>query len=378
VVEPKAAAEAVTVKYDGEPQFAPIEGTSMQYATNTGEKVIKLENSYYLCHQGIWFLGVAPQGPWQTAPSVPREIYTIPPSSPVYNVTYVEQATNPDGTVEASYTAGYEGTYIVETTAGVVVAGGTGYYYPPYVGYYPGYYGYPPYYALPYTYGAAAYYNGATGRYGVTQVAYGPYGAASRSASYNPYTGTAARSVSVATPYGRASAARAYNPYTGAYGATAQGSNAYSQWGSSVVSKGGQAAYTQHYSDARGTVGSIQGSQGGKAVGAVGAGGDSGFAARTAGGDMYAGRDGNVYRNTGSGWQKYDNGNWNSAATPSQQRKAEPATRPEAGGATQRGGETQRLQSEAASRQRGAQSSQRYQQRSFSGGGARMGGGRRR
>ena len=27
-------------------------------------------------------------------------------------------------------------------------------------------------------------------------------------------------------------------------------------------------------------------------------------------------KDGNVYRNTGNGWQKYDNGNWNTATSP--------------------------------------------------------------
>src|SRR4029450_7493604 len=30
------------------------------------------------------------------------------------------------------------------------------------------------------------------------------------------------------------------------------------------------------------------------------------------GNDYYADRDGNVYKDTGSGWQRYDNGNWNS------------------------------------------------------------------
>src|SRR5208337_5416672 len=34
-------------------------------------------------------------------------------------------------------------------------------------------------------------------------------------------------------------------------------------------------------------------------------------AGKTSSGDMYAGHDGNVYKNTGSGWQKYDNGSWN-------------------------------------------------------------------
>jgi hypothetical protein len=32
---------------------------------------------------------------------------------------------------------------------------------------------------------------------------------------------------------------------------------------------------------------------------------------------MYAGHDGNVYKNTANGWQKYDNGSWNSVDKPS-------------------------------------------------------------
>ncbi|HVQ30677.1 MAG TPA: hypothetical protein VMV21_13900, partial [Vicinamibacteria bacterium] len=51
-----------------------------------------------------------------------------------------------------------------------------------------------------------------------------------------------------------------------------------------------------------------------------GPGADSG-AVRTAGGDVYAGRDGNVYkRQDGGGWQKYDNGgNWGNADRPTPQ-----------------------------------------------------------
>ena len=105
IVDPKAAAETAKVAYDGDPKFEPIQGTSMQYATNTSQKVIKQGDVYYLCLQGVWFLATTPQGPWQTAPSVPPEIYTIPPSSPVYNVTYVTQVTTSSGAVEASYTA---------------------------------------------------------------------------------------------------------------------------------------------------------------------------------------------------------------------------------------------------------------------------------
>jgi hypothetical protein len=92
--------------YSGSPEFKSFEGTSLSYAINTTDKVIKVGNAYYLCLQGIWFMSPNPQGPWQTATSVPQQIYTIPPSSAVYNVMYVTQTTTPSGSVQASYTAG--------------------------------------------------------------------------------------------------------------------------------------------------------------------------------------------------------------------------------------------------------------------------------
>src|SRR5256885_1092610 len=90
-IKPAEAQAKVKVDYSGEPKFDPIKGTSIAYATNTRDKVIKLEGIYYLCLQGVWFMAPAPTGPWTTCMSVPQEIYTIPPSSPVYNVTYVSQ-----------------------------------------------------------------------------------------------------------------------------------------------------------------------------------------------------------------------------------------------------------------------------------------------
>src|SRR5262249_46378261 len=106
----KAEAEAkVKVSYDGQPQFKPIEQTSMEYATNTQDKVIKDGDLYYLCFQGVWFMSTTPNGPWKTADSVPKEIYTIPPSSPVYNVTYVTQTSTSPTTVESQTAAGYLG-----------------------------------------------------------------------------------------------------------------------------------------------------------------------------------------------------------------------------------------------------------------------------
>ena len=400
IVNPAAAAAKVKVTYVGTPQLVPIEGTSLYYVKNTPQTVIKAGDLYYLCFQGVWFVSKNPQGPWQTAQSVPQVIYTIPPSSPVYNVTYVTQVTTTDGNVQASYTAGYTGAFIVGVATGVIIAGGTGYYYPPYVSVYPGY-RYPVYYPTPYTYGYMAHYHSPTGAYGVSQTAYGRYGSATRTASYNPYTGTYARTASVSTPYGSAAAGRAYNPYTGAAAATRQGSNAYASWGSSVVTKHGESAYAKHYSTAQGTIGSVKTSTGGKAVGASTKYGNTALA-RTGSGDVYAGHDGNVYKKTDSGWQKYENGGWSNAQKPTTARATQQSAQSVTQQQTQQnrsslgqsvGSEqTQRMQQEAQNRQRGEQSRQYAQEYQRSGseglrssgglGGAsgirRGGGGRRR
>ncbi len=184
-VSPEKAAAEVKVSYVGSPQFLPITGTTMSYATNTPNKVIQVNSQYYLCYQGIWFVGATATGPWQTAQTVPQVIYTIPPSSPVYNVTYVTQTTLSSGEVQASYTAGYMGAFITGAAVGAIVASGTGYYYPPYV-----YHGY--YYPYAATYGYHTY-NPYTGAYGYGGAAYGPYGNAHWGTSYNPNTGTYAR-----------------------------------------------------------------------------------------------------------------------------------------------------------------------------------------
>ncbi len=302
-----AAAKEVQVSYVGQPQFQPITGTTMFYAVNTPNKVIQVDNAYYLCYQGAWFVSFSAQGPWQLTQTVPQVIYTIPPTSPVYNVTYVVQVPASDGNVTASYTAGYMGAFVMGATVGAIVASGTGYYYPPYI--YGGFY-YP--YAATYGYHT---YNPYTGAYGYGGAAYGPYGSAHWGTSYNPNTGTYARGAEASTAYGSRAVGQAYNPYTGAYAATRQGSNAYGSWGQSVYSKNGETAYTQHASNAYGSVGTAQTSSGGKAAASSTAYGNSAVG-KTSSGDMYAGHDGNVYKNTGSGWQKYDNGSWNTVTKP--------------------------------------------------------------
>jgi len=423
-VKPAEAAKQVKISYSGEPEFKPVENTSLQYAVNTEDKVIKSGDLYYACYQGIWFTSTTPKGPWETATSVPPEIYKIPPSSPVYNVTYVTQTTTDDGDVEASYTAGYLGSFVMGVTVGAIVMSGTGYYYPPYYGWYGGYpvyyprpvtYGYGAWYGGRYGYGGAAYgayggarwgasYNPYTGTYARGGAAYGPYGGSRWGSAYNPYTGARAQGGTAYGPYGSRSAGQSYNPQTGRYAATRQGSTPYSQWGSSVVSRGGQTAYSQHVSNARGTVGSVQSSTGARAVGAAGYGGTA-VAGRTASGDLYAGRDGNVYRHNGGGWQEYNNGSWNnverSTSATAREANTQGSTNNSARNVSQRANtnagqsaasslqnsasrEQPNLNTELQNRQRGAQTSQRFEsarstQRSgYSG--ARMGGrgGRRR
>ncbi len=46
----------LSVRYDGEPQFKPVEGTSLEYAVNTSTDVIHAEGKYYACHDAVWFV----------------------------------------------------------------------------------------------------------------------------------------------------------------------------------------------------------------------------------------------------------------------------------------------------------------------------------
>lgn len=136
-VDRKQAKLAVT--YDGDPQFVPITNSPLQYASNSATPVIRMsDGSYYAVENGVWFTGSTPQGPWTVATVVPDAIYRIPPSVPVYNVSYVYIYGADPNYVYVGYLPGYLGSYV--TPSGVVVYG-TGYYYPPWCGHY--WYGYP-------------------------------------------------------------------------------------------------------------------------------------------------------------------------------------------------------------------------------------------
>jgi hypothetical protein len=120
----------IEIGYDGEPQFKPIEGTQMKYAVNAQQPVILAGGKYYALDNGVWFVAEAPAGPWSVATEVPEEVYTIPPSSPVYYATFARVYQATDEEVEVGYTAGYQGAYEDEGT----VVYGTGYDYEPWEG----------------------------------------------------------------------------------------------------------------------------------------------------------------------------------------------------------------------------------------------------
>jgi hypothetical protein len=230
-------------------------------------------------------------------------------------VTYVTVLNPTPTTVVASYSSGYLGMFVVAGGMGTTVVYGTGYYYPPYVYWGP----YPVFYPHPYTYGAAAIYNPYMGVYSVSSVVYGPYAAVGTTALYNPHTGTYGRVVTAQNAYGGRTYAQAYNPWTGTYAATSQGHNQYSQWGSSVITNGNDWARTQHITNSRGTAGSFENSRGASAAGFSGTGGNSGFVARGANNNVYAGGDGQVYKKDSNGtWSKWDNGSWTSVQSPSE------------------------------------------------------------
>ena len=140
----------LTVKYDGEPKFVKIKGTSMEYAVNTATPVIFVDNRYYACDNAIWFVASTPNGPWVVAENVPQEIQKIPPNCPIYNVKYVHIYSTTPTVVYVGYTPGYLGWYPYNGT----VVYGTGYPYPAWYGNY--------YYPMPVTFGFGVHYNSYT------------------------------------------------------------------------------------------------------------------------------------------------------------------------------------------------------------------------
>ncbi|MEE1609812.1 SH3 domain-containing protein [Microvirga sp. CF3016] len=288
-----------TVAYAGDAQFAPVETTDLSYATNTTDTVIRVGEQYFLLQDGVWFVSDSPNGPWQLARAVPDAIYGIPPSSPVYNATYVRVYDTEPNAVWYGYTMGYLygypawGTYVY----------GTGWSYPPYWYSWPGY-AYPIYYPRPVTWGLAAYYNPIWGMYGRYGYAYGPYRGIAGVRSWNPASGTYGRAAAAWGPRGSAGFVGAYNPRTDGAGYVAGGRNVYGAWKSAGVKRGSEWARVAARDNAAGGSSLRWNTSNGQ-----------GFIREGRRGDIYAGRDGNVYRNAGDGWQRWDGG-WQDVARP--------------------------------------------------------------
>ena len=376
----------LAVQYDGEPTFVPIEGTAMSYAKNTSAAVIKMsDDNYYCVEAGVWFKGSSAQGPWVVADVVPAQIYDIPPSSPLYNVTYVKVYDSTPDVVYVGYTPGYYGTVVSASTMTVVY--GTGWYYPPFVS---------PiaWYGWPYTYGVGAgftysedtgwsfgfgygygyypwYYPwwGPIGYYGCCWYPYYGWGAWGGAAIANVY------GVWGNTAYSRTGAAWA-NPYTGNYGAATRGAYHNTQTGRSTIAGRGYNTniYTGNTYGYRGgaiynpNTGIVAGGGAGfvgniyTGQGSAGRGGfiyntntNAGIAAGK--NNVYAGKDGTVYRyNRDSGSWSVNNGNgW------------KPAGKPEP-----------KLQTQQQMRSKGAQRTQNFNSMRGFGGAGMRGGGRRR
>jgi hypothetical protein len=411
-------------QFDGEPVFRPIEGTSLAYVANTPTPIIRVTStSYFAVANGVWFVAPAVRGPWTVASTVPAAIYSIPPSSPLYYVTFVRVYNATPTTVYVGYTPGYQGTF-VDPVTGVVVYG-TGYLYDPWVG--------EVWYGTPVTYGYAAdvtytpwtgwavafgvgwAWAAATTAWGWGWGAYpywGPwaypawYGAAwgprGGAVAWGP-GGWAGYTGNIYSQWGnRASVSRyagGYNAWTGNEWAGRAGASYNSRTG--IASAGQRGAvgnvYTGNYAAGQrgvvagdnravvahqGTAGNAytggQVSGGGGAVYNKNTGqvttfghatGENGATVGRIGDDVYAGKDGNVYRNNGNGWQKYSQGSgWSSVPGSAQGQATRDATgglgsaRSAVAGTTD---PTHSLDQERSARQLGSARSQQVQRSSL-------------
>jgi hypothetical protein len=177
----------------------------------------------------------------------------------------------------------------------------------------------------PYAYGGGVVYNYGYGGYYRGAAVYGPYGGAGAAGYYNPSTGAWARGAYRYGPAGSVSVRSGYNPFTDTYGARAVVRTPYGSSGRFYAERGNQAVWGGHETGPRGTVGWAQGSEGGAIIHGAGVAGQ-GTLAKDKEGNLYVGKDGNVYkRGTDGSWSKYDGG-WQPVS--SRETGATPATRP--------------------------------------------------
>jgi hypothetical protein len=354
-----------TPNFDGPPQFLPVDGTSLMYVANSSEPVIEVApDVYFAVVAGVWFTSAQVTGPWIIATSVPTVIYTIPPASPLYYVTYVKIYEATPQYVYVGYTPGYFGTVI--SPYGTVVYG-TGYAYSPWIG--------SVWYPPPYTYGVAAapvynpwvgftfgfalglataawmepYWGGSFyspaywGAYPCCASAsanvYGHWGGAVYSGTRSWYAGGGVAGSTFSGSYatargttGNINAGRQYNAWTGnasrgydrtfntaaggsGTGARAANYNTYTGQHSTANAVSGTTAGGSSYARAGATTTGPQGAAhtGGGSVYNANTGKTTSWGAANTADDRYADSDGNVFQNAGGGWQQHSSTGWSSA-----------------------------------------------------------------
>ncbi|WP_194270627.1 autotransporter [Glaciimonas soli] len=370
-------------KFDGTPAFQAIPETALEYVANTSTPIVRVGGStVYAMQNGVWFTAPSLNGNWTVATSVPAEIYAIPPSSSLYYLTFVRIYEVSGNTVYVGYTPGYQGAYIDPTT-GVVVYG-TGYAYSPWVGAvwygdsvtygYAAAIAYTPWSGWAYGFGFGWYWGAATLAYGW---GWGPYpywgpwaypawyggvawGAAGGAVAWGP-GGWAGYSGNIYQQWGnRASVSRvaggfdawtgnrwagqvgaSYNSRTGIASAGQRGgvANVYSgnyaggargvatgPAGNVVVGSHGTAGNAYSGNQVSGNRGAVYNKSTGQWTNVGGVSGPNGGHAGHVGDDVYAGKDGNVYRNTGNGWQQHTDGGWQPVAGSAQGQATRNAT----------------------------------------------------
>jgi len=305
----------VEVSFDGNPEFKKIDSTEVSYAENCDKTVLLVKDKYYCVDDGIWFESDKATGPYVVSVNRPAEVDDIPPESPVYNVKYVYIYDSTPEVVYVGYTPGYTCSYVY---GGVVVYGTGWYYYPWYR---------TVYYPRPVTWGFRVHYNPWTGwgfSYGMSwgwfSVGFhrGPGWWGPRGYRYG-YRHGFHRGYRHGYRHGYHHGMRA--GYRAGYRAGRNSSNVYRNRASGVRSTGTRAGNNQAYA-ARNRAGTgnraTTGNRGNISNNQAGAGNRTGARTQpsTKQNNVYAGRDGNVYRRDNSGnVQQRNNGQWSGGSS---------------------------------------------------------------
>ncbi|MCX5891812.1 MAG: hypothetical protein NTW80_02380, partial [Deltaproteobacteria bacterium] len=386
----------IKVSYDGEAKFQKIAGTDLEYATNTGQAVFKEGTKYYACDQGVWYEADSANGPWRVSVQPPAQVEAIPPSNPHYNVKYAKVYETTDDVAYVGYTPGYTGSYVQDGT----VVYGTGYDYPAYATD-------ATYIPAPATYGYAATYDPYGGSWGSQPAYYNPaswfvpglvgvaagvaIGAAASHwwGGHGPYWGGGGwwgaggyRNVNINNIHNnvinyhpdrrpdrrRPDGRPIVHPVTG----PANRPNLYNRPGNRANLAPPRPA-TRPATQARPGQARPGQTRPGQAVQARPT---PAKAARPGQNNVYAGKNGNVYRQTPQGWQERQGNNWSkpaaaAATRPAAAARPTPAARPPVDitrrpqapsrPATQSGFNAGQLNRESAARQRGETRTQNFQ-----------------